>query len=290
MKKKIKIILFLAIVLVAVCGLSLYRSYHVLQTMEYTISSAKIAEPVKVVLIADLHDYEFGLDNEKLVESIRAEEPDLILMAGDMLNGYSENDAIPVRLVEQLAAEVPVYYSWGNHELDYIAAEHEDLRAYLETAGAVVLDEESVSINVNGNDLLIGGMYEYAFGYDGEGHMDKSEMEPERVAYLEEFQASEAYKIMMAHRPDSFVFGEAYDTWNIDLVVSGHNHGGQIIIPFLGGLYGGDQGFWPEYDFGEYHFDTVKNMIITRGLGSHKEKLPRFNNRPEIVVINLVHA
>ena len=91
----------------------------------------------------------------------------------------------------------------------------------------------------------------------------------------------------MSHRPDSFIFGHAIDTWKIDLVVSGHAHGGQVRIPFVGGLYGADQGWFPKYVDGIHHFKAVKNMVITRGMGSDKEKLPRFDNIPEIVVIDL---
>ena len=96
-----------------------------------------------------------------------------------------------------------------------------------------------------------------------------------------DYENTDAFKIMLSHRPDSFVFGQAADTWKIDLVVSGHVHGGQVRIPGKGGLYGGDQGWFPEYTDGIHHFKTVNHMIITRGLGSDKEKLPRFHNIPE---------
>jgi len=178
--------------------------------------------------------------------------------------------------------------SVGNSSADnVIAQDGSTLIADLEAAGAIVLDKNYITTSVNGTDLVIGGIYDYAFGFDGGGHMDKSKMPEETLAFLESFQAEQPFKIMMAHRPDSFLFGDAEDTWDIDLVLSGHLHGGQVIIPFVGGLYGGDFGFFPEYDFGEYHFSAVRTMLITRGLGSDREKLPRFNNMPEIVMIRL---
>lgn len=112
-------------------------------------------------------------------------------------------------------------------------------------------------------------------------------MDEKLCKFLKDFQSTDAFSVMMAHRPDSFIWGDAANYWKIDLVVSGHNHGGQIIIPGKGGLYGGDQGWFPKYVDGMHHFEAVKNMIITRGLGSSSEKLPRFNNIPEIVVIDL---
>ncbi|MCR4673152.1 MAG: metallophosphoesterase [Lachnospiraceae bacterium] len=287
-KKRIVIILHIVLLLAAFAAVELYYSYNTLSETEYEISSDKISQPVRMVLIADLHDHSFGTDNVELVDRISKCQPDLILMAGDFLNSYSEDSSAVIILVSQLSEIAPVYFSLGNHEKGFIEAGHPELIEELTASGAVVLDEESAFLAVNGNDILIGGLYDYAFAYDGKGHMDKTAMDQDMLEFLEEFQGSDLFKIMMAHRPDSFIFGEAADTWDIDLVVSGHLHGGQVIIPFVGGLYAGDQGYWPEYDFGDFHFSAVKDMIITRGLGSQREKLPRFNNPPEIVIIDLV--
>ena len=83
-------------------------------------------------------------------------------------------------------------------------------------------------------------MYEYAFALDGDNSAEN--LTGDVRDFLEEFQNTDRYKIMLCHRPDSFVFGDASDYWKIDLVISGHDHGGQVVIPFKGGLYGGDQG------------------------------------------------
>ena len=93
---------------------------------------------------------------------------------------------------------------------------------------------------------------------------------------------------MMAHRPDSFIFGDASKEWDIDLVVSGHTHGGQVRIPFKGGLYVGDQGYFPIYDKGLFDLNKIK-ILITSGLGSGKEKIPRFNNIPEVVNLKITN-
>ena len=91
---------------------------------------------------------------------------------------------------------------------------------------------------------------------------------------------------MMAHRPDSFIFGNASQVWDIDLVVSGHTHGGQVRLPYLGGLYVGDQGWFPEYDKGLFDLNKIK-IVITSGIGSSKQKIPRFNNIPEVVNLKI---
>ena len=149
------------------------------------------------------------------------------------------------------------------------------------------VEKEYEDIKVRSNKIRIGGLYEYAFAVDGAGNMVKKNIPSKVRDFLMDYENTDAFKIMLSHRPDSFVFGQAADTWKIDLVVSGHVHGGQVRIPGKGGLYGGDQGWFPEYTDGIHHFKTVNHMIITRGLGSDKEKLPRFHNIPEIVVIRL---
>ena len=154
----------------------------------------------------------------------------------------------------------------------------------LEAAGAVVLDKEYVDVEVDGIQIRLGGMYDYAFGLNGNN--DASSAPDDTRSFLEDFQNTDRLKIMLAHRPDSFIFGDASKVWDVDLVISGHNHGGQVVLPFLGGLYGGDQGFFPEYVHGMYEKDNFQ-MLVTSGLGSDRQKLPRFNNPPEIAVLEI---
>lgn len=108
----------------------------------------------------------------------------------------------------------------------------------------------------------------------------------DRIAFLQDFQNTDRLKIMLSHRPDSFIFGDASKVWDVDIVISGHDHGGQVVLPFLGGVFGGDQGYFPEYVHGLYEKDNFQ-IFITSGLGSNKQKLPRFNNPPEIAVLNI---
>lgn len=266
-------------------GIEIFISYQCLTIEEYTVKSEKITKNMKAVLISDLHNSEFGKKNRRLIEKIRDQKPDVLLLDGDILNEDSSDSHIAVDLVEQLRKIAPVYYSLGNHEKGYLKRKTSDLLEELKDAGAVVLDQEFSDIEVKGNSLRIGGLYAYAFGLDGA--VKKDWMDLKLYQFLTEFQNTDSFALMMAHRPDSFIWGEAAKHWKIDLVVSGHNHGGQIIIPGKGGLYGGDQGWFPKYVDGMHHFEAVKNMIITRGLGSSREKLPRFHNIPEIVVIHL---
>ena len=293
LKRRKRIFMAAGIVLAAVIAIAvfikveIYISYNSLEAEEYTISSDRINSEVKLALISDLHDHTFGEKNEQLVQMLKEQGPDLILMAGDMINDISKDSHVAMELIEQVKDIAPVYYSLGNQEEDYIGRGTSDLLNELKDAGAIVLDESYQDIQVNGNAIRLGGMYDYAFALDGNNTTTKESMRPSLYQFLTDFQDTDSYRLMMAHRPDSFIFGDATRTWEIDLVVSGHNHGGQVILPFLGGIYGGDQGWFPKYVDGVHHFKKVKNMVITRGLGSGEEKLPRFNNKPEVVMIYL---
>ena len=283
MKKVIKVLFLVLLILILLCLIDIWISYNWLTVSNFTVTSSKISEPFRIVLISDLHNHEFGSSNAKLVERIQEQSPDLVIIDGDMINGNSENDNVAVEVVRALSETAPVYYSLGNHEYDYIDAGHEELTEDLEEAGAVVLNYQSLDAEVNGNPIRLGGLYEYGF----ETSM-QSEKENERaVSYLEEYTDTDRYLIMCAHRPESFYPWDYADTWGIDLVLSGHLHGGQVIIPGLGGLYNSLDGFFAEYDYGQYKLGG-SDMIITRGLGSNPKILPRFNNPPEIAVVDVM--
>ena len=276
-------------------------SYHWMKVNRYpvTVRNLPYTDTVtdagfKMVVISDLHDHEFRKDNEKLIRCVKEQDPEMIILDGDMLNEDSKSDRVPVRLVKGLAEIAPVYYARGNHELDYIGTaegkkmqkhpENSELVKDLTDAGACVLEEGYRDVEIGGCKVRIGGMYEYAFALDGDNSAEN--LTGDVRDFLEEFQNTDRYKIMLCHRPDSFVFGDASDYWKIDLVISGHDHGGQVVIPFKGGLYGGDQGWFPPYVHGLYRTGRIR-LFVTSGLSSEKQKLPRWNNRPEIAVLNV---
>ena len=261
-------------------------SIHWLIVRNYEYQSEKLGsgQEINVAVLSDLHDHEFGKENKKLVKKIKEQEPDLILLDGDILNEDSENADVPCALIRKLKDVAPVYFSLGNHEVSYMENGHTDLVGQLESAGAVVLDESYEDIEVNGVQLRLGGLYDYAFALDGN---DDAKNTPEPVkSFLEDYQNTDRLKLMMAHRPESFCFGNASSVWDVDLVISGHIHGGQVVLPILCCLYGGDQGWFPEYVHGMYQKDDM-NIFVTSGLGSHHQLLPRFWNRPEIAMIEI---
>ena len=289
MSKKIKKMPFILLLIIAVCLIAIYEvyiSYNKLATTNYNITTNKINNSVKVAIISDLHDNQLGETNKDLINQINSLSPDIILFVGDGVNSDSKDSKIVTNLMKQLSNDSKVFYSLGNTDIDYIESGTSNLLKELENIGVTVLDNEYKDIKVNGNNIRVGGMYSYAFGLNGEDKVNKDTMEEGVYDFLDDFQDTSNYKIMMAHRPDSFIFGNASQVWDIDLVVSGHNHGGQVVIPFVGGLYGGDQGWFPEYDKGLFDLNKIK-ILISSGLGSGKQKLPRFNNPPEIVNLHI---
>lgn len=280
-----RMVLFIVVIVISILVVETVISYHWIKVNEYSVSAKEIQSPVRLIVISDLHDHKFGNDNGKLVDKVKDQDPDIILMCGDFLNEDSKDHIEVVKLIEKFKSIAPVYFALGNHELGYIENGHEGFVADLEAAGAVVLDKEYEDVIVNGTHLRLGGLYDYAFALDGN---DSVENTPEPVkSFLEEFQETGDYKIMMSHRPDSFIFGNASEYWDVDLIISGHNHGGQVVVPFLGGLFGGDQGWFPKYIHGMYDVGNMK-LFATSGLGSEWQVLPRWNNRPEVAVIELL--
>lgn len=282
MKRIAKVLLAFFLVLTVLCGISIWYSYHWLTVSYFTVTDEKITEQFRIVLLSDLHDHHFGDENKDLIDMVQEQSPDLIVLDGDMINGDSESDETAVELVCSLSTVAPVYYSYGNHEYYYIEASHDDLKENLEAAGAIVLNYQSVDIEINGNPIRLGGLYEYGF----ETGMQSEEENERVIPYLEDFVDTDRYLIMCAHRPESFYCWDYADTWGLDLVLSGHLHGGQVIVPGLGGLHSDLEGFFPRHDYGQYKLGE-SDMVITRGLSSNPKILPRFNNPPEIAVVDV---
>lgn len=286
-KRGLKIAGIVCTLLVVASCISVYISYNVLTVTEYKLKNKKVQSPMRMLLVSDLHNHQFGDNNEELIKKMLDLQPDAIFMDGDMLNVDTADCSWLFQLIRSLSSEVPVYFAYGNHEIAY-QEQHPELREQLTEAGAVVVEENYVDTTINGNAVRIGGFYDYAFSMTHPSTRQDT-MDSEKYDFLDDFCSSDALKIMLSHRPDSFVFSDASSVWSIDYVLCGHNHGGQVILPFIGGLFGGDQGFLPEYASGIHQFTSMQ-MIITRGLSSNPEYLPRFNNPPEIVCLDFVSS
>ncbi|MBQ6217774.1 MAG: metallophosphoesterase [Erysipelotrichaceae bacterium] len=283
MKKKI--VLIILILLISLSCLSLYASKYFLQCSYYTITNDKIEHPFRIVLLADLHNSEFGKNNERLVNKVLEQEPDIILIVGDLINQNEQDLSIALTLLSSLSdSGIPVYVSYGNHEDNYEKQFNIDLKDRYELTGAKVLNFEYEDIVINNQKIRLGGLYGYCLA---EKYLASGEARKEEVDFLKEFQDTDLYTILLCHMPVTWIINNSLNEWNCDLVLCGHAHGGQIRIPFIGGLYAPDQGYFCGKEKGLYYSDDqTKIMLLTRGLGS-TEKIPRINNIPEIVIIDM---
>lgn len=279
MKKFGKIVAFSFFLLTGILLVSLILSQKCLIVRQYTYRNPKIVAPIRAVQLTDLHNYQYGRDNQRLIAKIQKQKPDVIFMTGDMLNEDEDRTDILLHLVREARAIAPVYFSLGNHEVGYEKTYGEgDLTEQLEAAGAVVLEKEYVDTKIAGQEVRIGGVYGYLLPEDWE---DGSEQR-----FLEAFVQTERLKILLSHVPEGLLLWKSMEYWDVDLVFSGHVHGGQVRVPFVGGLFDPEEGFFPTYTRGMFSCGNG-TMILSAGLGSSRG-IPRVNNLPEIVVCDIV--
>lgn len=235
----------------------------------YSLESAKLSSDMHLMVVADLHNSDFGQQQAELIAAIRAGKPDVILIPGDVSDGLSDLDGI-VRLIQGLDGAYPLYYVSGNHE--NWMGEADAIKARLRELGVRVLEGESEILTIRGERIRISGL-------DDPIHLTKAEWKAQLEALRAE-TSDGVFTVLMSHRPERF---EQYGRF--DLTVAGHAHGGQVRIPgLINGLWAPNQGWFPKYAGGEYADDDA-HMIVSRGL--QKSKLPRVFNRPELVIIEL---
>lgn len=286
MKKKIRrrIALIAVILAVLLCG-EVYRSARQLTVTNYQLYSNKLTERVRILHLSDLHNARFGRENSDLLAKVAGQEPDLILFTGDLITGHVEDTGTARALLQELANLAPVYVSIGNHEQMYQQNFGTDPAAIFTAAGATVLEYGWVDIEVRGQPLRIGGTSSYCVPGN---YLSTGEADPEECAFLENFQDTGRCTLLMAHMPVSWIRNNGISYWDTDFVFSGHAHGGQIVLPGLGGVYAPDMGFFPGQLEGTFPSrDGQTHLILSSGLGS-SAPIPRFNNPPKIVVLDIL--
>ena len=282
MTAKKKKFIFLVVVAIGLVVLVIWIAWGntALELNTYTVSSAKLPQSFdgyRIAHVSDLHNAEMGKDNEKLLTILRDADPDMIAITGDLIDSRSTNVEIALNFIREAVKIAPCYYVTGNHEAR--VNEYDELKSGMEAAGVIVLEDARTEISLEGKTITLIGVNDpsyqtdYLFG-DSETVMDTK---------LEELHTEDdVFTILLSHRPELF---DTYADHGIDLVLSGHAHGGQFRLPFIGGLVAPNQGLFPEYDAGIYKEDNT-NMLVSRGVGN--SILPfRINNRPEVILIEL---
>ena len=252
-----------------------------LEVNEYQITSDKIPEAFsgfRIAQVSDLHNAEFGEGNCKLIGLLSQTDPDMIVLTGDLIDSRQTDIEIALEFAEQAMQISPVYFISGNHEAR--VREYDDLKMGLVDAGVVVLENQQVQITKEGEHITLIGVddpsfrTDYLFG-------DAESVIKQATADLQ--NETDSFTILLSHRPELF---DTYVDSGVDLVFSGHAHGGQFRIPLVGGLVAPNQGFFPKYDAGQFNRENT-TMIVSRGVGNSIIPV-RFNNRPEIIVVSLI--
>ena len=282
MMVKKKRIIVLAVVAAALLTLIIWTAWGNtgLELNTYTISSDRLPEAIngyRIAHISDLHNAEMGKDNEKLLTMLREAEPDIIAITGDLIDSRNTDIEIALEFTGAAMEIAPCYYVTGNHEAR--VSEYDELKEGLTEQGVAVLDDERMELVLSGKTIALLGVNDPSFQTD----YLFSDSETVMKSKLQEISDAEnEFTILLSHRPELF---EVYADNNMDLVLSGHAHGGQFRLPFVGGLMAPNQGLFPKYDAGLYTEENT-NMIVSRGIGN--SILPfRFNNRPEVILIEL---
>ena len=235
----------------------------------------------RIAQVSDLHNTEFGKSNIKLLELLSENKPDIIVITGDLVDAVHTDIRVALDFAKAAVSISPVYYVTGNHEASL--SQYDELKTELKAIGVIVLEDEAIELKHGNEAITLIGLSDPDFTIKGDTFGEVPAMVRTKLSSLADDENS--YTILLSHRPELF---ESYTHCNIDLVLSGHAHGGQFRLPFIGGLIAPNQGIFPKYDAGLYT-NGGTNMIVSRGLGNSIIPI-RFNNRPEITVIELLNT
>lgn len=269
-KKRLVVFGIVLIILLISCDIRL-------KTVTYTIESDKVDTPVTIAYISDLHSDWYGKNQKTLIKAVENANPDVVLLGGDIFDEKKDYYNAEITLRE-LSERYPCYYVTGNHE--FWGKDIENILSIVRSYGVTVLDGKCETIEVNGHKINICGVDDP----DADIYLRDYKTIDEQLEYVDKISNKEYFTILMSHRPELY---DKYATYDFDLVLSGHAHGGQWSIPFLlDGVYAPHQGIFPEYVGGQYDYEGG-TMIVSRGLSRMSPPVPRIFNRPELLVIEV---
>lgn len=231
---------------------------------------------LRIVHLSDNHGHEYGEGNAELLDMVREQEPDLIVLTGDLIDRAAQLDMVPA-LAKGLTAIAPTYYVTGNHEWGLGTGVVSTLKTLLKECGVTVLSNQYTVLEREGAFVVLAGVD------DPNGYADQKS--PEELAGEIESEQPGLFTLLLAHRNDQF---DRYAAAGYNLVLSGHAHGGIIRLPFTDGLLGTNRNFFPTWTSGIYTLND-STLFVSRGLGNNTEPINglRLFNRPELAVLEL---
>lgn len=262
--------------MLAFLGWNIYQN-QTIHINEITIKSETLPNDFrgyKIVQVSDLHNAEFGNNNEDLLSLIKEQKPDIIVITGDVVDSRRTNVQIARDFVNNAAQIAPVYYVTGNHESRVPVEDEID---------NVELNENVISLHNKAIFIEKGESVIQLIGVDDPAYRAVKDDTKYMQEQLEKYCNNEYFKILLSHRPELF---ETYVENDMNVIFSGHAHGGQVRLPLIGGIIAPHQGFFPTYDAGLFYATNDATMVISRGLGDSIIPL-RINNPPELIVVTL---
>lgn len=284
----IKIILIIVAVFIVYCLIEMIRELRDFRVTKYRICSQKlngIKKEKKIIFLSDLHNRMYGEENERLLESIRNQHPDLILIGGDMLvrkdgNSYDKT----VHFLAKLPGICPVYCANGNHEQklkelpDKYEQSYEEYKKALTASGIHMLENASETVKLDEVPVKLSGLEIPLGAYARFGKKELSLKEiTDRIG-----EHGDDYQILLAHHPG---YMKEYLAYGADLILGGHYHGCVVQLPGIGGVISTNFTLFPKYSGGIYP-EGEQTAVVSRGLGTHSVPL-RLWNWPELIVLEL---
>lgn len=277
-KRTIVLSVFAIVLLVLIVWIAWGNSALELNT--YTILNDELPESFdgyRIAHVSDLHNAQMGDNNESLLAMLKEANPDMIAITGDMIDSRRTDIAVALQFAEEAVKIAPCYYVTGNHEAR--VSEYIELKKGLTQLGVTVLADGRFTVEQSAESITLIGVDDPSFQTDYLICDVEFVMQSKLHGLI---QAEDSYTVLLTHRPELF---DVYTKNNVDLVLSGHAHGGQIRLPFIGGLVAPNQGFFPKYTSGFYKQEGT-NMIVSKGVGNSIFPF-RINNRPEVILIEL---
>jgi len=277
------IYIFIAILLALFFIFCFYEN-NKLDITKYLFESNETNEEIRIVQLSDLHSKPF----KAVLKAVQSIKPDLIVITGDYINDKCKNKGKMLEFGKELVKICPVYYITGNHERRLEA--FDELMKELSSIGFNVLLNKITTEIIKGTELNILGLDENQADFkDYKARKNGTFIYKDMSSYFKELDNKKGIKIVLSHFPENFegVKENNYSQYDFDIQFSGHAHGGQFILPFIGPVYSPGQGLFPKYARGT--FGTRPKLIISRGLGNAEFPLRLFNH-PEINVVAIKKA
>lgn len=292
--KSVIFILTIVILIFLACVFEIIREIHTFTITEYVVTTDKISKndkDITIIFLSDLHNRIYGKNNSRLLQAVKQQSPDFILIGGDMIVGMSQ---LPfnhtLQFVRELTRICPVVYSNGNHEqrlkiVDGAGKENYDFyKDELIKNGVIYLENSNVLINSGNSKIRIFGLELPFVAFKKFHKMPMDENDISEMIGKMDAGKEECYKILLAHNP---AYMDAYLKWGADMILSGHLHGGLVRVPGIGGIITPQGFFFPKYS-GEMTKLGNQTVIVSRGLGTHTLNIRLFNT-PELISIRLTH-